>query len=74
MALTLTAGNAHDLEGARDLLALVPTPRRLIADWAYDAGWLREWRSQRGTEAVIPPNRTRKHPYAYDPQPTRAET
>lgn len=68
MALTLTAGNAHDLEGARDLLALVPTPRRLIADRAYDASRLREWLSLRGAEAVIPPNPTRKHPHAYDPK------
>jgi transposase len=68
VALTLTAGNAHDLEGARDLLAIVPTPRRLIADRAYDARRLREWLSQCGAEAVIPPNPTRKHPHAYDSQ------
>lgn len=49
-------------------MAIVPTPRRLIADRAYDARRLREWLSQRGAEAVIPPNPTRKHPHAYDPQ------
>ena len=49
-------------------MAIVPPPHRLIADRAYDARRLREWLSQRGAEAVIPPNPTRKHPHAYDPQ------
>jgi transposase len=62
----LTPGNAHDLEGARDLLAIVATPKCLIADRAYDANKLREWLSQRGADAVIPPNPTRKTPHAYD--------
>ncbi len=66
IALTLTPGNAHDLDGAFDLLAIVPTPRRLIADRAYDARRLRDWLGERGAEAVIPPNPTRKHPHAYD--------
>ena len=66
VALTLTPGNAHDLDGALDLLALVATPRQLIADRAYDARRLREWLQQRGAEAVIPPNPTRKHPHAYN--------
>lgn len=66
VVLTLTPGNSHDLDGAFDLLALVPTPRRLIADRAYDARRLREWLQRRGDEAVIPPNPTRKHPHAYN--------
>jgi transposase len=66
VALTLTPGNAHDLEGARDLLALVVVPSRLIADRAYDANKLRDWLSQRGADAVIPPNPTRKHPHTWD--------
>jgi transposase len=66
LALTLTAGNAHDLEGARDLLAIVATPSRLIADRAYDARKLRDWLHRNGAEAVIPPNPTRKNPHAYD--------
>jgi putative transposase len=45
----------------------IPTPRQLIADRAYDARKLRNWLAQRGCEAVIPPNPTRKHPHAYDP-------
>ena len=66
MALTLTPGQAHDLVGAEVLLARIPTPRRLRADRAYDARRLRDWLAERGCEAVIPPNPTRKHPHAYD--------
>jgi transposase len=66
LAFQLTPGNAHDLEGARALLAVVPCPSRLIADRAYDARSLRHWLAERGAEAVIPPNPTRKHPSAYD--------
>ena len=66
MALTLTPGQAHDLVGAEVLPARIPTPRRLRADRAYDARRLRDWLAERGCEAVIPPNPTRKHPHAYD--------
>jgi putative transposase len=43
-----------------------------MADRAYDARSLRDWLQARGTEAVIPPNPTRKHPHAYDPIAYRA--
>jgi transposase len=66
LAFQLTPGNTHDLNGARALLALLPCPTRLIADRAYDARSLRDWLAERGAEAVIPPNPTRKHPHAYD--------
>ena len=39
---------------------------RLIADRAYDANALSDWLSQRGADAVIPPNPIRKHPHAWD--------
>ena len=65
-ALVVTAGNTHDLVGAAAVLKLVPTPRQLLADRAYDAKKLRDWLAQRGCEAVIPPNPTRKHPASYD--------
>ena len=51
---------------AAGLLAIVVAPSRLIADRAYDANKLRDWLSQRGADAVIPPNPTRKHPHAWD--------
>ena len=66
IAFQLTPGNAHDLDGARALLAIAPCPTRLIADRAYDARSLREWLAERGAEAVIPPNPTRKYPTIYD--------
>ena len=44
----------------------MPCPSRLLADRAYDAQSLRDWLAQRGAEAVIPPNPTRKHPHTYD--------
>ena len=66
-ALVLTAGNTHDLVGAAAVLKLVPTPRKLLADRAYDARKLRDWLVEHGCEPVIPPNPTRKHPHTYDP-------
>ena len=48
------------------LLERIPTPKRLLADRAYDATKLRNWLSERGCEPVIPPNPTRKHPHSYD--------
>ena len=66
LAFTLTPGQVHDLAGWAVLLERIPTPRRLIADRAYDARRLRDWLAERGCEAVIPPNPTRKHPHSYD--------
>ncbi len=48
IAFTLTPGHAHDLDGAAALLARIPTPKRLIADRAYDARRLRDWLIERG--------------------------
>lgn len=62
----MTPGQTHDLVGAAALLRRIPTPRRLIADRAYDARKFRDWLAERGCEAVIPPNPTRKHPHNYD--------
>lgn len=62
----ITAGNTHDLVGAAELLRRAPQCRRLLADRAYDARKLRTWLNAHGTEAVIPPNPTRKTPHAYD--------
>jgi putative transposase len=45
---------------------MVPSPRRLLADRAYDANSLREELVQRRIKPVIPPNPTRKHPHRYD--------
>jgi transposase len=66
LAFILIPGQAHDLAAAPALLARIPTPRRLIADRAYDARSFRDWLADQGCEAVIPPNPTRKHPHSYD--------
>lgn len=67
LAFTITPGQTHDLVGLGALLTRIPTPQQLIADRAYDARKLRDWLAERGCEAVIPPNPTRKHPHDYDP-------
>ena len=66
LAFLITPGNTHDLVGARDLIAMVRSPRRLLADRAYDARSLRDELAARRIKAVIPPNPTRKHPHRYD--------
>ena len=66
LAFALTPGQAHDLTGAAKLLEQTNVPKRLIADRAYDAKAFRDWLAERGCEAVIPPNPTRKHPHDYD--------
>ena len=45
---------------------MVRSPRRLLADRAYDARSLRDELAARRIKAVIPPNPTRKHPHRYD--------
>jgi len=72
LAFAITPGQTHDLFGVGALLERIPTPRQLIADRAYDARKLRHWLTERGCEAVIPPNPTRKHPHSYDPIAYRA--
>jgi len=52
--------------GLVDILRRIPTPRRLIADRAYDARRLRDWLAERGCDVVIPSNPTRKNPYPWD--------
>ena len=73
VAFALTPGNAHDLAGAKALLAIRCPSHTLLADRAYDAASLRDWLAERGTEPVIPPNPTRKNPHAYDRDAYAAE-
>ena len=66
----MTPGQTHDLAGAAALLERIATPRRSeIVDYEGDlddARKLQDWLAERGCEAVIPPNPTRKHPHDYD--------
>ena len=66
VAFTLTPGNIADISVARDLIDTVRTPKRLLADKAYDADSLRGWLKARRVQAVIPSNATRRTPYPLD--------
>ena len=67
IAFLLTpGGNTHDIKPVLELLALIPTPVRLLADRAYDANSLRAWLAKRGAEAVIPSTTKRKTMIPHD--------
>jgi regulator of extracellular matrix RemA (YlzA/DUF370 family) len=71
-AFALTPGNIVDVSMAVALLGAVATPRRLLADKAYDADSLRDWLKGRKIRAVVrqPPQDGRLS----TPEPTSAET
>ena len=62
VAFALTPGNVADISMAIPLLQGIASPRRLIADKAYDADKLRNWLTARR----IPSNATRRTPYPLD--------
>lgn len=65
VALTLTAGERHDLIGFDALYAQAKeggTLRRLTADRAYDADDLRTRLRKDDIECVIPPRKNRRRP------------
>ena len=64
--LALTAGQRHDAPQAVPLLEGL-APAYLIADRGYDSDPLVAALAARGTQAVIPPRRKRRHPRAYEP-------
>lgn len=57
----------HDIQGARALLALAPTPACLIGHKAYDANDVRNFLASQGSQAVIPPMPQRRDPPPFDP-------
>ena len=61
----LTPGQRGDVTQASALLQGL-SPRRVLADKAYDANALRETIADMKAEAVIPCNPTRKRPIPYD--------
>lgn len=62
----LTAGQAHDLDGADVLLDSIQADA-LLADKAYDADdRVRHRLQEKGCAAVIPSKANRKVPYPYD--------
>jgi transposase len=62
---SLTAGQRHDAPQALPLLAGL-NPAYVVADRGYDSDPLVAALAARGTCAVIPPRRKRRHPRAYD--------
>jgi transposase len=65
LRVILTPGQRGDITQAPALLAGL-TPRRVLADKAYDANALREIIASLNAEAVIPCNPTRKVQIPYD--------
>ena len=62
----MTAGNAHDITVAAQLIERAGPIKQLIADKAYDANHLRHLLAQRRIKAVIPSTASRSRPIAYD--------
>ena len=71
-ALLLTAGQVHDIQGARALLAIASTPGSLIGDKAYDANDVRAYLAAQGSTAVISPMPNRVAPVPFDAVAYRA--
>lgn len=65
LKLILTPGQRGDAPLAPALLDGL-SPRRVLADKAYDSNALRSLIADMGAEAVIPCNPTRRCPIAYD--------
>jgi transposase len=65
LRLILTPGQRGDALLAPALLEGL-TPRRVLADKAYDSNAIRALVAEMRAEAVIPCNRTRKQPIPYD--------
>jgi transposase len=65
LKLILTPGQRGDAPLAPALLDGL-SPRRVLADKAYDSNALRRLIADKGAEAVIPCNPTRRRPIPYD--------
>ena len=60
-------GNTHDIQAAAELLADIQRGQMVLGDKAYDANWLRDYVSDRGGWANIPPKSLRKSPICFSP-------
>jgi transposase len=63
--VTLVPGQAHDMKGVAPLIRGVLFDA-LLADKAFDSGWLLQDLDQCGAPAVIPPKANRKIQRDYD--------
>ena len=64
--MLLSQGQMSDYKGAAMMLPFLPKAKELLADKGYDADWLREVLSKRGTVACIPSRAKRKNPIPHD--------
>ena len=62
LVMMLTEGQMSDHKGARLMLDALPPSSALIADRGYDSDWFRRALAGRGTQACIPPTKSRKKP------------
>ena len=65
VAFVITPGQLGDLRVATELLGPLPAAELCLADCAYDSHGFRSFLALRGTHAVVPNNKTRKHPYPF---------
>ncbi len=65
--IELSPGQMNDQPMAELLLNDLPEGADVIADKGYDADWIREFASQKGAWANIPPKRNRKEPIYFSP-------
>jgi transposase len=63
----ITPGNTHDIQAAAELLSDIRKGQMVLGDKAYDANWLRDYVSDRGGWANIPPKSLRKSPMCFSP-------
>jgi transposase len=63
----ITPCNTHDIQAAAELLADIRKGQIVLANKAYDANWLRDYVSDRGGWANIPPKFLRKSPICFSP-------
>ena len=72
VGLGLTPGEAHDNRLCSLLLTGLHQGTILLADRGYDADWIRDFASEHGAWANIPPKRNRKEPICFSPYLYRA--
>ena len=63
--LCLLRRQAHDLRGVPEFIEDLRADY-MLADCAFDAGWLRKSLSENNISPVIPPRKNCKHPADYD--------
>ena len=62
----MTAGQVGDVRAVTSLIGPLPAANACTADAAYDSDGFRQFLIARGTEPVIPNNRTRKRFHPFD--------